>query len=222
MDPTKAAIATVPGIIFDLDGTLADTLEDITDAVNHALAGQVSQPYHPTQIRRWVGDGVKELLSRAAGIDDAGAVEPLIAGFRSYYGRHCLDKTRLYDGWDEVLRSLAERGVPMAVLSNKPDDFTRRIVEALAGSGVFAHVAGQREGVPRKPDPTQALALCRILNRPPSQVLFVGDSPHDIQTARAGGMRPVAVTWGFREEAELCASPDVALLRTPADLLALL
>ena len=139
---TASSIHRPPGIIFDLDGTLADTLEDITDAANEALsqARLPSQP--PSRIRAFVGDGVEQLMERAGNTDDPDTLAQLVGGFRASYDRNYLRRTHLYPGLAPALTALQRAGCPMAVLSNKPDDFTRAIARALLGDWNFLAVAG--------------------------------------------------------------------------------
>ncbi|MCP4248439.1 MAG: HAD hydrolase-like protein [bacterium] len=198
-----------PGVIFDLDGTLADTLEDITDAANEVLsaAGLPLQP--PDRIRAFVGDGVEQLMERAGDTNDSDMLARLVGGFRASYDQNYLRRTCLYPGLAPALTALARAGCPMAVLSNKPDDFTRAICDALLGEWKLVAVAGTSDHWPNKPDPTKAGLLADQMDRSPADVVFVGDSDTDIQTAQAGGMRSLAVSWGFRDrDVLLQARPD--------------
>src|ERR671921_816593 len=148
-------------VLFDLDGTLLDTLADIAQAANEALAGAGLPGHPPEAYRRFIGDGVAMLFRRALPPErvEEGLVERCVATFRDAYGR-CWDaRTRPYAGIPELLDVLAGRGLALAVLSNKPDDFTRRCAEAYLGRWPLRAVLGQREGVPRKPDPAGALEV---------------------------------------------------------------
>jgi phosphoglycolate phosphatase len=207
------------GLILDLDGTLVDTLDDVTSAVNHAVAEHRTMPWTRDDVRLMVGGGLSELLRRAGGVVEAEHEDTLVARFREYYSEHYLDRSVLYPGWAEVLDELDRRRVPMAVLSNKPDDFTRRICDRLLDRWRFVHVEGQRPGAPVKPDPTRALAMAALLDRPPDRVLFLGDAPSDVETARRAGMVAVAAAWGFRSRSELEAAHPEVILDTPGDLL---
>jgi phosphoglycolate phosphatase len=209
------------GVIFDLDGTLTDTLDDLARAVNHAVRDTRDTPWTREQIRPLIGEGLTTLIARASCVDDETRVARMVDSFRAYYSDHLLDATRLYSGVAELLDALAAKPVPLAVLSNKPDDFTRRIVEALLGRVPFVCVRGMTESTPRKPDPTSALGICRRMELPPERVLFVGDSAIDVETGRRAGMRCVAVTWGFRERAELTAARPDFVIDHPAQLLTL-
>jgi len=209
------------GIIFDLDGTLVDTLADLTQAVNHAVEESCAAPWTQDQIRPMLGEGLSALIALASGMEPGDRLERMIELFRGYYPDHLLDETRLYPGVSTLLKQLAARRVRLAVLSNKPDDFTRRIVESLLGGVPFVCVRGMTESAPPKPDPTSALVICEAMALPVDRDVFVGDSVIDLETARRCGMRSVAATWGYCErEALIAARPD-AVIDHPAQLLAL-
>lgn len=210
-------------VIFDLDGTLIDTLEDLAAAMNHAL-GRAGLPPRPVDdYRQLVGWGAPVLVERALppGADDA-LRAAVLADFRDYYGAHALDRTAPYPGVPALLAALRARRLPLAVLSNKPDDFTRSIVASLFGPAAFAVVRGARDGAPRKPDPAAAMTVARLLAVPAPRCLFVGDSEVDVRTARAARMVPIGVTWGFRDPAVLRAAGARTLIRHPRDLLRVL
>ncbi len=209
------------GVIFDLDGTLVDTLADLTRAVNHAVCDGARPPWTRDQIRPMLGEGLFALIARASGEESEDRVAGMVDRFRSYYSDHLLDETRLYPGVATLLHELAARHVSLAVLSNKPDDFTRRIVEALLGGLPFVCVRGMIESAPRKPHPTSSLLIRERMGLPAEQILFVGDSAIDVETARLSGMRSVAVTWGYREREELIAARPDAVIDHPAQLFTL-
>ncbi|WP_375768400.1 HAD family hydrolase [Archangium gephyra] len=205
--------------LFDLDGTLLDSLRDIGAAMNHALATH-GLPVHPlADYRRFVGEGVRVLVSRAVppGLEDSH--EPVLAAYKAFYAEHLLDHTHPYPGVREVLARLQDEGVKLAVLSNKPDAATRRLVEALLPEVRFGVVYGERAGVPRKPDPTAALGIAAELGVGPGDCAFIGDTAVDMDTARAAGMYGVGVTWGFRDVEELQAHGARALAHTADELL---
>jgi phosphoglycolate phosphatase len=185
-------------VIFDLDGTLVDSVGDIADAMNHALT-QHGVPTHPeAAYLRMVGDGVKELVRRAVPVGREDLHAPVLETWRAYYDTHLVDRTRPYPGIPGMLTALAETGIRMAVLSNKSDSFVKRLVETLLPGVPFAAVYGERPGVPRKPDPMGALTLAAELGVEPGACGFVGDTAVDMDTARAAGMYGVGVAWGFR------------------------
>ncbi len=198
------------GVIFDLDGTLADSLGDIASAMNRTLRSH-GFPEHPVSAyRNFVGEGVKKLVERALPPGTESLREDFIAAYQEDYAQHLLDETRLFPGIPGVLDALASAGVPVAVLSNKPDVPTRRLVDALCARWEFRSVFGERPGVPRKPDPAAALALADALAAPPASVAFVGDTSVDMVTARAALMRPVGVLWGFRPQEVLASGAEAA------------
>ena len=198
------------GVIFDLDGTLADSLSDIASAMNRTLQAH-GFPVHPVPAyRTFVGEGVRKLAERALPPGTEALREAFIAAYEADYAQHLLDETRLFPGIAEVLDRLQSAGVPVAVLSNKPDLPTRRLVDALCGRWQFRAVFGERAGVPRKPDPTSALALADALAAAPESVAFVGDTGVDVLTARAASMRPVGVLWGFRPQEVLATGAEAA------------
>jgi phosphoglycolate phosphatase len=205
--------------IFDLDGTLLDSLHDIGAAMNHALAAQ-GLPVHPlADYRRFVGEGVRVLVSRAVPAGHEALHERVMAAYKAFYAEHRLDHTRPYPGMLELLARLHGEGVKLAVLSNKPDADTKRLVEALLPDVRFGAVYGERAGVPRKPDPTAALGVAAELGVAPGDCAFIGDTAVDMDTARAADMYGVGVTWGFRDEEELQAHGARVLARTADELL---
>jgi phosphoglycolate phosphatase len=211
-------------IIFDLDGTLLDTLADIADSVNRTLA-QYHLPEHPIDAYKFfIGNGWKMLVTRA--LPETHRSEALIAECvtqsRKIYRDNWNRRTRLYDGIPELLDNLAERKFPLAVLSNKPHDFMLRCVDWYLNKWKFKALMGQSDKFPLKPDPASALEVAEQIGLPPSAFLFVGDSAVDIQTAEAAGMHSVGVTWGFRGPEELEENGCRTLVHHPLDILSLL
>ncbi len=210
MDPSGTSADRPGGVIFDLDGTLADSLADIASAMNRTLAAQ-GFPVHPVSAyRTFVGEGVRKLVERALPPGAEAMREAFVAAYQADYAEHLLDETRLFPGIARVLDALQSARVPVAVLSNKPDGPTRQLVDALCSQWEFRAVFGERPGVPRKPDPASALALADALAAPPESVAFVGDTGVDILTARAASMRPVGVLWGFRPQEVLATGAEAA------------
>jgi len=211
-------------ILFDLDGTLLDTLEDLADATNEVMATLGFPTHRIDAFRYFVGDGMKNLLLRC--LPEARRGEATLAQavpmFQEAYGQNWADKTRPYDGVPELLDALTERGVPMAVLSNKPHEFTELCVARLLPRWAFAVVQGVSETNPPKPDPGGARAIAEHLGVAPAEFLYVGDTNTDMKTAAAAGMFAVGVTWGFRPASELLAHGAKALIDRPAELLDLL
>jgi len=211
-------------LIFDLDGTLLDTLADLADSGNAALAA-LGLPEHETDAYRYfVGLGVEELVLRMLPEDrrDPATMKEAGAVLIDEYKRRWKDKTRPYAGINELLEGLRQRGLPVCVLSNKPQAYTDLTVNAFFPGWPFAAVRGSRPEVPNKPHPAGALALAAELGLAPGSIIFVGDSATDMKTARGAGMLPVGVLWGFRDADELNENGARHLLDQPTDLLALL
>ncbi len=213
---------TIDAVVFDLDGTLADTLSDIAAAMNYALARNGLQERDPDEYRSLVGEGVIRLVERAVPVDRGDLVEPVLADLRAHYGRHMLDRTRAYPGVPELLDRLGERGLPMAVLSNKPQAATSWMVERMFGENRFAAVRGGRENMPLKPDPTALLEIVRDIEVEPRRLAYVGDTRTDMETAVAAGVLPVGAAWGFRDRHELVEHGARAVIARPLELLNLL
>ncbi|HUU91966.1 MAG TPA: HAD family hydrolase [Phycisphaerae bacterium] len=215
---------TYRAVLFDLDGTLLDTVEDLTDAMNAAL-GQLGCPARTlTECKRFVGDGLRMFASRALPDDrrDEATLERCCDVFRDAYAACWNVKTRAYDGISDLLDALTERGLALTVLSNKPDEFTRMMVRAMLADWRFAAVRGVRPDGVRKPDPAGALEIAEGLGIAPAAFLYLGDTDTDMQTARAARMFPVGATWGFRPPSELTAHGAGTLIDHPLDLLDLL
>ena len=210
--------------IFDLDGTLLDTLGDIADSMNAVLT-RMGYPTHPiADYRYFVGDGVDMLIRRVLPPDRAETDDRVTAGrlMREEYGNRWSVRTRPFPGMGEMLTNLAARGLKLAVLSNKDDHFTRQIIAHYFPAGTFAAVAGSKPGIPRKPDPTAALDIARRLEAAPGACLYLGDTNTDMQTAKSAGMFAVGVLWGYRPRAELEASGARRVVSRPADVMGLL
>ena len=207
-------------VLFDLDGTLLDSLEDLADSMN-AVLRRSGHPEHPVEAYKYfVGDGVEALARRALpeGHREAAAIVACVREMREEYGGRWDKKTRPYAGVPELLDGLARRGIKMVVLSNKPDEFTRMMVERLLSRWKFDAVRGARHDTPRKPEPSGAVKIARDLGVSPEEFLYVGDTDTDMKTAVAAGMFPVGVLWGFRGEDELRANGAKAIIENPMDL----
>lgn len=207
-------------VIFDLDGTLLNTIDDLADAGNW-VCRQNGWPQHSTEeFKRMVGHGIPNLVSRFSPEDQRSPLLLMstLSQFSEYYGQHNLDKTAPYAGIPALLRELKDRGIHLAVYSNKADEFSGKIVEHFF-PGVFDVIRGKRKDVPAKPDPTGLLALLRELHFAPETALYVGDSDVDIQTAHNSGLAGCGVTWGFRSREELLAQQPELLADTPEELL---
>jgi phosphoglycolate phosphatase len=209
------------GVIFDLDGTLVDTLADIADALNHVLEARGLPGHGLPDYRRMIGAGVELLIERAVPASEHRHSAAIIVEYRARYAQHMLDRSTPYPGIADLLAQLRARGVPLSVLSNKPDPATRQMIATLFPEVPFVDVVGQRPGRPRKPDPSVALELAARMKVSPERCTFVGDTDFDMQTACAAGMFAVGVTWGFRDGAELLQHGARALIDRPAELLEL-
>lgn len=197
-------------LIFDLDGTLADTRADLTAAVNHALQRLTLSPLSMEQVCRYVGDGVQTLLSRALGPDHLEGLEPGVRFFREYYGLHLLDQTRLYPGVLETLEHF--RAKRKAIVTNKPLALTERVLAGLEIADHFEVVLGGDSTVERKPHPEPALRVLTLTGVGPRLAAMVGDSPADIEMAQQAGLYSVGVTYGLRSAEEVrSAGPDLLL-----------
>ncbi len=211
-------------IIFDLDGTLLDTLEDLASAANRVLEKNGFPTHDMNAYRYMVGDGAVVLMRRALPEDRRSdvTIHDCVQAFRAEYEREWKIKTRPYEGVAEMLNALAAHDVKMAVLSNKPDDFTKRCVSEYFPQWTFDLVLGQRDSVPLKPDPSGALEISRFLNISSSQFVYLGDTAIDMKTAVSAGMYPVGALWGFRSGQELLENGARLLIKRPTELLRLL
>jgi phosphoglycolate phosphatase len=210
-------------VIFDLDGTLVDTLEDLADAMNRVLSGEQAPVHSYPTYKLLVGKGIRNLVGQAlpAAKRSDQTITRCYEAMIADYGEHCLVQTRRYDGIAELVSGLRAEGAKLAVLSNKSDELTRRIVESLFGPGDFDVVMGAQPGLPLKPDPTVALLISDRLGVAPGRMVFLGDSGIDMLTATAAGMIAVGAGWGFRTKDELVENGAHVVLDHPRELLEL-
>lgn len=209
-------------VIFDLDGTLLNTLGDLRGAVNASLALRSLPPRTIEEVRAFVGNGVRNLMKRALPQSyTEEQIDAALADFRMWYAQHLCDETRPYEGILRLLDQLKCRGIHMAVLSNKLDSATKQLIDHYF-PGQFDIVFGERVGIPRKPDPTSCLEVVDRFALPKDQIVYVGDSGVDMQTAKNAGLFAVGVTWGFRSREILTDNGADALIDYPAQLLDLL
>jgi phosphoglycolate phosphatase len=211
-------------VIFDLDGTLLDTIDDLTDAMNAALAAMGFPTHSVERCKHFIGDGVRLYVERALPphARDEQTILKMIDRYRREYSARWRSKTRPYEGVPELLDLLRTRNIPAAVLSNKPHDFTKVCVQRLLPQWQFAAVLGEGPDVPKKPDASGALAIARQLGLAPREVLYVGDTNTDMRTAVAAGMYPVGALWGFRTAGELLDAGAAKLIERPLDLVGLI
>lgn len=205
-------------VLFDLDGTLTNTLDDIADAMNRSLRLHDLPEWPVDAYRYLVGDGAKKLAERAVRERQELALS-VQRTYQAYYQEHTRVKTQPYAGIPEMLEAIQARGMPMAVFSNKPDADTKNVVAHFFPGIRWAVVRGQMEGVPVKPDPTGALAVAAAMGVAPGEVLYLGDTATDMHCAVNAGMHPVGALWGFRTAQELQESGAEHLAAHPKDVL---
>lgn len=208
-------------VLFDLDGTLANTLTDIAAAMNYSLEKNGLPGFQVDDYRYMVGDGISWLAARAV-TNHQDKKEKVQADYQARYSAHALDTTAPYEGIPELLTALKARGLKLVVLSNKPDPDTKQVIEKLFPSGTFDIVRGALPHVPVKPDPTAALRLAAELGYDPSDFLYLGDTSVDMTCAIQTGMHPIGVLWGFRDAEELQHAGAEAVISHPMELLDLL
>ncbi|WP_035606319.1 HAD family hydrolase [Haloferula sp. BvORR071] len=214
---------TTAGLIFDLDGTLIDSLPGIAASLNRSLERQGFDPHGHPDVRRFIGNGSYELCRRA--LPEDSPHELILAveeGFKQDYAHTWPEGTAPYPGIPELLDQLAVRKQPLAILSNKPHPFTVEIVARLFPRIPFDPVTGQREDLRRKPFPDAALWIARKWDLEPNACWFIGDSTVDLETARAAGMKPVITAWGYHDPAALLEAGAAQVLEKVSDLAAVL
>ena len=209
-------------VIFDLDGTLLNTLEDLADAVNAVMRAHAYPERTLEEVRRFVGNGIRRLMEQAvpAGVE-GDLFEQIFEEFRSYYTEHCQIKTRAYDGVMELLKMLAERDYVMAIVSNKNHAAVCELNEIYFKEFISVAI-GQKDGIRKKPAPDTVWQALKGLGKEASSAIYVGDSEVDFMTAENSGMDCVLVTWGFRTEEELAGCMPKAWIQNPEELLAVL
>ena len=206
-------------VIFDLDGTLLNTLDDLTDAVNHALACFSLPLRTREEVRSFVGNGIVNLMKRASE-GKCPDFEGMLSAFRTFYGAHCKHKTKPYAGVLELLQTLKNRGVQTAVVSNKAD-FAVKMLAKEYFSDLLCEAVGENEaeGVRKKPAPDSLLSVMEKLNASKENTVYVGDSEVDIQTAKNAEVDCISVVWGFKEKEFLKANGGKIFVETPLDIL---
>jgi phosphoglycolate phosphatase len=207
-------------VIFDLDGTILNTLDDLADSANHVLSENGYRTYPTEQYKTFVGNGIPKLIERILPQDVSEAVfERVLAEFRVYYGEHKNDKTAPYRGIPEMLAELKNHGLKICVLSNKQHDLSVEIVKHHFGNDTFDLIRGKMEQFPAKPDPASCNDVISILNITKRNILYVGDSNVDMQTGANAGLVKCGVSWGFRSVEELKSAGADYIARTPQDIL---
>lgn len=206
-------------IIFDLDGTLLNTISDLGNACNYALEQMGFQTHPISSYNFMVGNGVRRLMERAQPDADKETIDRLLGHFRKYYDEHCTDTTKPYHGIPELLKELTDRGVKVAVCTNKYQSAASRIIEHFFPEIPFVAILGQVESRNPKPDPSALFAVLNICPTPKSEVMMVGDSAVDIETARRACVESIGVTWGFRPVSELRHACAMHLVSKPDEIL---
>lgn len=205
--------------IFDLDGTLLNTITDLGKACNYALQ-TMGFATHPIQAYAYmVGNGVRNLMKKAQQDADDATIDVLLEHFKNYYNEHCLDTTKPYPGIPDLLEKLVQQNVALAVASNKYQEATEKIIAGCFPQIQFVAVEGQREGRNRKPDPSIIFSVLEKFPVPKKNVLYVGDSGVDIECAKRACVEAVGVTWGFRSIAELRKANADVIVTNPAEIL---
>lgn len=210
-------------VIFDLDGTLLNTIDDLAHSVNYVLQKHGYATHSVEQYKLFVGNGITKLIARAIPKELASAklIAKLQADFVAYYAKHSRDKTALYGGIEELLGELKASGITLAVASNKHHTATVELINHYFGSDTFSVVYGKREGVYPKPDPTIIYDIIKQCDVSASEVVYVGDSSVDMETANNASICSVGVTWGFRSQEELEAHGAQYIIDSPKELLSL-
>jgi phosphoglycolate phosphatase len=194
---------TIATALFDLDGTLVDSLDDLTDAVNHMLAGFGRQQLEPAQVRRLVGKGARNLVQRALATSSPEEINQGLAAFTEFNALHIADKSRLYPGARELLQQLAGGGIRMAVISNKQESLSRLILNALEVDAFFDIIAGGDTFPEMKPSPLPLVRIIDEFNCNSADAVMVGDSINDIQAGNRAGITTIGCRWGYGDSAEL-------------------
>ena len=207
-------------VIFDLDGTLLDTLEDLANSMNSVLESQSLPKHDIEKYKYFVGNGMRNLVMRTLPEDKR---EECFINYchdlmKDEYKKRWAETTKPYDGIVEMLETLTSLKYKLAILSNKPHDFTKLIVKELLDCCKFDVVFGERSGIPRKPDPAGAIEIANILNIPLEECVYLGDTGTDMVTAKSAGMYAVGVLWGFRKADELIKNGADVLIKTPMEL----
>ena len=209
-------------VLFDMDGTVLDTLDDLCDSINHSLAEFSLPQVSREHVRQCLGNGAAFLVSHSIPAGSSPELEAnVLAFYKPWYDAHCLIKTAPYEGILPMMQSLKEQGLRLAIISNKPDRAVQELSDAFF-PGLLELSVGESPSVRRKPAPDTVLTAASQIGLSVDQCVYVGDSEVDLQTARNAGMDCISVTWGFRDEAQLIEAGASVLVRTPEELESLL
>ncbi len=215
----------IKACIFDCDGTLLDTLVSIMYCANRALADFNLPQYGPKEYKQFVGEGARVLMERClknAGDETCRDFEAVFLRYCTYFKKDCMYEVKPYKGIVELLHTLKENGIRLAVLSNKPHEQTVKVIADSFDDGLFDYVLGQKEEIRRKPAPDGALLIAKEFGVTPQECLYIGDTGTDMQTGNAAGMHSIGVLWGFRDEKELRENRAELLAEHPREIAAML
>ena len=207
--------------IFDLDGTLIDSLADLGDSANEMLASYGFPTHTIEEYRYFVGNGSRKLIERCLPQDkanDASFVDEALARYKACYDKNLTHKTKCYAGIAVMLQTLQEKNIPLGICTNKHQSAADEVCQKLLAKHNFVEIIGDRPGLPRKPDPQKVLAIADKMGVKPAEVAYFGDTSVDMETARNAGFLPVGVTWGFRPREELVETGAKVLLDKPMEL----
>lgn len=211
----------IKGVIFDLDGTLANSIEDIADSMNQVLEENNFPTHDYATYKTFVGRGVRTLVEKSLPLEnrDAKEIEKNFDRMMQVYDENCIAKTCLYPGIKDLLDALSERGIKISVFSNKANELTQKVVKVLLADWKLEYVLGAGGDIPRKPDPKGAILISEKMGIDPSELMYIGDSGVDMATAQNSGMHAVGVLWGFRDMEELLTNGAQTILEKPMDLM---
>ncbi|MDR1582021.1 MAG: HAD family hydrolase [Prevotellaceae bacterium] len=208
-------------IIFDLDGTLINSIPDIADSMNEVLSVYGYPQYNYNQYKYFVGNGIRRLVERCVPPEYATPenIENIFRKMIGIYGNNCVNKTQVYEGIYELLDGLSAKRIKMAILSNKTDSITQKICNQLFCDNYFEMILGATNNFPKKPNPQSALFIAENLSVPPNEVFYLGDTSIDMETACAAGFFPAGTSWGFRPKEELSSFGAQFIANSPVDCL---
>lgn len=208
-------------VIFDLDGTLLDTIKDLGSSMNYILEKYGFPAKDEKHYVQAIGNGLRNLAKRSfpenAVTDEL--LDKIVPEFIEHYGHHCMEKTVIYEGINELIEYLSQNDILLAILSNKRDDLVKELMPHYFPDFKFQYLMGESSDFPRKPDPTSALYISRALNVEPCDILFVGDSIYDVKTGKNAGMKTVAVTWGYQPKELLMAEKPDFIVDSPSQII---
>ncbi|GAB7087754.1 HAD family hydrolase [Marinifilum fragile] len=211
----------IKGVIFDLDGTLANSIEDIADSMNQVLEENNFPTHNYATYKTFVGRGIRSLVEKSLPLEnrDLKELDKNFDRMMKVYDENCIVKTCLYPGIADLLDALSEKGIKISVFSNKANELTQKVVKVLLANWKLEYVLGAGGDIPRKPDPKGAILISEKMGIEPSELMYIGDSGVDMATAQNSGMHAVGVLWGFREMEELLTNGAQTILENPMDLM---